>query len=64
MCATAQQVTANLEEIPAHWKNVDVLINNAGLSQGLDPIQNGNIDDWETMIDTNVKGFICKPHSI
>jgi len=52
------QVTENLEGIPAQWKNVDVLINNAGLSQGLDPIQNGNIDDWETMIDTNVKGLL------
>jgi len=52
------QVTENLAGIPAQWKNVDVLINNAGLSQGLDPIQNGNIDDWETMIDTNVKGLL------
>jgi NADP-dependent 3-hydroxy acid dehydrogenase YdfG len=52
------QVQENLDGIPAQWKNVDVLINNAGLSQGLDPIQNGNIDDWETMIDTNVKGLL------
>jgi 3-hydroxy acid dehydrogenase / malonic semialdehyde reductase len=52
------QVQENLDSIPAQWKNVDVLINNAGLSQGLDPIQNGNIDDWEIMIDTNVKGLL------
>jgi NADP-dependent 3-hydroxy acid dehydrogenase YdfG len=52
------QVQENLDGIPAQWKNVDVLINNAGLSQGLEPIQNGNIDDWETMIDTNVKGLL------
>lgn len=47
-----------LETLPSHWKNVDVLINNAGLSQGLDPIDKGNTDDWDTMIDTNVKGLL------
>jgi 3-hydroxy acid dehydrogenase/malonic semialdehyde reductase len=53
-----QATIDNLEALPAQWKKVDVLINNAGLSQGLDPIQNGSIDDWETMIDTNVKGLL------
>lgn len=47
-----------LETLPTAWKNVDVLINNAGLSQGLDPIDQGNTDDWDTMIDTNVKGLL------
>lgn len=47
-----------LETLPSHWKNVDVLVNNAGLSQGLDPIDKGNTDDWDTMIDTNVKGLL------
>jgi 3-hydroxy acid dehydrogenase/malonic semialdehyde reductase len=47
-----------LETLPTHWKNVDVLINNAGLSQGLDPIDKGNTDDWDVMIDTNVKGLL------
>jgi 3-hydroxy acid dehydrogenase / malonic semialdehyde reductase len=51
-------VTENLEKLPAKWKKVNVLINNAGLSQGLDPIQNGSFDDWDTMIDTNVKGLL------
>ncbi|WP_448697620.1 SDR family NAD(P)-dependent oxidoreductase [Mucilaginibacter sp. AW1-3] len=51
-------VIAKLEELPSQWKKVDVLINNAGLSQGLDPIQNGKYSDWETMIDTNVKGLL------
>src|SRR3954463_2939506 len=50
--------TSWLESLPESWKKVDVLINNAGLSRGLDPIQNGNYDDWETMIDTNVKGLL------
>jgi len=52
------EVISNLEELPPEWKSVNVLINNAGLSQGLDPIQNGSYDDWETMIDTNVKGLL------
>jgi len=51
-------VIEKLESLPSNWKKVDVLINNAGLSQGLDPIQNGKWSDWETMIDTNVKGLL------
>ena len=52
------EVIGSLEAIPAAWKKVDVLINNAGLSQGLDPIQNGSFDDWDTMVDTNIKGLL------
>jgi NADP-dependent 3-hydroxy acid dehydrogenase YdfG len=52
------EVISNLEGLPAKWKKVNVLINNAGLSQGLDPIQKGSIDDWDTMIDTNIKGLL------
>jgi len=47
-----------LETLPTEWKNVDVLVNNAGLSQGLDPIDKGDTEDWDTMIDTNVKGLL------
>jgi len=53
-----EQVITNLQGLPGKWKKVNVLINNAGLSQGLDPIQKGNLDDWDTMIDTNVKGLL------
>jgi 3-hydroxy acid dehydrogenase/malonic semialdehyde reductase len=53
-----EQVISNFDNLPAKWKKVDVLINNAGLSQGLDPIQNGSLDDWDTMIDTNIKGLL------
>jgi NADP-dependent 3-hydroxy acid dehydrogenase YdfG len=53
-----EQVIENLEGLPAKWKKVNVLVNNAGLSQGLDPIQKGSYDDWDTMIDTNVKGLL------
>jgi len=52
------EVVENLEGLPAKWKKVNVLINNAGLSQGLDPIDKGSYDDWDTMIDTNVKGLL------
>lgn len=44
--------------LPADWKNVDVLINNAGNAHGLDPIQSGNVDDWDAMMDINVKGLL------
>jgi 3-hydroxy acid dehydrogenase/malonic semialdehyde reductase len=53
-----EEVVQHLESLPADWKQVDILINNAGLSQGLDPIQSGSYDDWDTMIDTNVKGLL------
>jgi NADP-dependent 3-hydroxy acid dehydrogenase YdfG len=53
-----EEVVSNLEALPAKWKKVNVLVNNAGLSQGLDPIQNGSFDDWDTMIDTNIKGLL------
>lgn len=53
-----EQVIENLEGLPAKWKKVNILVNNAGLSQGLEPIQNGSYDDWETMIDTNIKGLL------
>ena len=51
-------VTEVLEGLPEDWKKIDVLINNAGLSLGLDPIDKGDTSDWDTMIDTNVKGLL------
>ncbi len=53
-----EEVISNLENLPAHWRKVNVLVNNAGLSQGLDPINKGSFDDWDTMIDTNIKGLL------
>lgn len=44
--------------LEGQWKEIDILLNNAGLSLGLNPIQEGDIDDWETMIDTNIKGLL------
>jgi len=47
-----------IQELPAEWKEIDVLVNNAGLALGLEPEYEGNLDDWETMIDTNIKGLL------
>lgn len=49
------QAFCQLEE---EWKNISVLVNNAGLAVGVNPIQNGLLDDWERMIDTNIKGLL------
>ena len=53
-----QQVHAAIEALPAAWQAIDILINNAGLSRGLDKLHEGSIADWEEMIDTNVKGLL------
>lgn len=53
-----QEVLAAIDNLPEQWKNIDILINNAGLSQGLDPIQSGDSKDWDNMIDTNIKGLL------
>jgi len=45
-------------ELPIEWQEVDVLVNNAGLALGLEPEYKGDHDDWETMIDTNIKGLL------
>ena len=47
-----------INDLPHDWKKIDVLVNNAGLASGLSLIQDGNTDDWELMIDTNVKGLL------
>ena len=47
-----------MKELPEEWKKIDVLVNNAGLALGLDPEYEGNLDEWETMIDTNIKGLL------
>jgi NADP-dependent 3-hydroxy acid dehydrogenase YdfG len=47
-----------LKNIPENFKNIDILVNNAGLAAGFGLIQDGSVDDWETMLDTNVKGLL------
>ncbi len=50
--------TEAVKGLPQEWKVIDVLVNNAGLALGLEPEYEGNPDDWETMIDTNIKGLL------
>lgn len=52
------EVNAALGNLPPEWECVDVLVNNAGLAAGLDPVQQGDTDNWNRMIDTNVKGLL------
>ena len=54
-----QAATEAINCLPEDWSTIDVLVNNAGLALGLEPEYEGNLDDWETMIDTNVKGLLC-----
>lgn len=54
----AKQVRATIEGLPENWRAIDILVNNAGLSRGLDKLHEGEIQDWEEMIDTNVKGLL------
>jgi hypothetical protein len=53
-----KEVQEAVSNLPHDWKKINVLVNNAGLASGLSLIQDGNIDDWEKMIDTNVKGLL------
>ncbi len=59
-----EEVKRVIRELPESWKNVDVLINNAGLAVGLDPIDKGNSDDWNRMIDTNIKGLLYMSYEV
>ena len=47
-----------VQTLPSKWQEIEVLVNNAGLSRGLDKLYEGKLDDWEEMIDTNVKGLL------
>ena len=53
-----EEVDKAIDSLPEEWKDIDVLVNNAGLAVGMDHINEGVIDDWERMIDTNVKGLL------
>jgi NADP-dependent 3-hydroxy acid dehydrogenase YdfG len=53
-----QAVESAINELPPEWAEIDILVNNAGLSRGMEKLYAGNIEDWEEMIDTNVKGLL------
>jgi len=59
-----QSVSTALASLPQNWQEIDVLINNAGLALGLEPAHQVALEDWETMIDTNVKGLVTVTHFI
>ncbi len=54
----SEEVEAAVNSLPEEWKNIDVLVNNAGNAHGLDPLSAGKTDDWDSMIDGNVKGLL------
>ena len=58
------EVQEAINEIPFSWQKIDVLLNNAGLAKGFSDIQEGNTEDWETMIDTNIKGLLYVSRAI
>jgi 3-hydroxy acid dehydrogenase/malonic semialdehyde reductase len=58
------EVEKAVASIPADWQQIDVLVNNAGLAVGMGPIQEGLIDDWDRMIDTNVKGLLYMTRTV
>jgi len=53
-----KNVFAAIDSLPSEWQEIDILINNAGNAHGLDPIHEGDIDDWDAMIDINLKGLL------
>lgn len=57
-------VEAAITGLPSTWSAIDILINNAGLALGLDKIQDANLDDWDRMIDTNIKGMMYVSHFV
>ena len=59
-----EQVATHLGSLPAEWSAIDLLVNNAGLASGFDLIQDADIDDWERMIDTNIKGLLYVTRAI
>lgn len=60
----SKDVEHEINSLPEQWKKIDLLLNNAGLSRGLDKIQDGKIQDWDEMIDTNVKGLLYVSRSV
>ncbi|MDR1792398.1 MAG: SDR family NAD(P)-dependent oxidoreductase [Bacteroidales bacterium] len=59
-----ESVFHSVENLPNQWKDIDILVNNAGLAVGLNSLQNGDIDDWNRMIDTNLKGVLYVTRAI
>ncbi|MDI9819143.1 MULTISPECIES: SDR family NAD(P)-dependent oxidoreductase [unclassified Legionella] len=61
---SASAIQALFTKLPAQWQAIDILVNNAGLALSSDPVQQGAIENWDTMIDTNIKGLLYISRSI
>jgi NADP-dependent 3-hydroxy acid dehydrogenase YdfG len=59
-----QTVGRELENLPSEWRSIDILVNNAGLARGLSKLHEGNIEDWDEMIDVNVKGLLAVSRAV
>ena len=59
-----EAVQQAVDSIPSEWRNIDVLVNNAGLAKGLNKIHEGNTDHWDQMIDTNIKGLLYMSRAV
>lgn len=59
-----EAVFSQLNNLPVEWQAIDLLVNNAGLALGRDPFDQANLDDWETMINTNVKGLLYTSRAV
>ncbi len=59
-----KEVESKINSLPEEWRKIDLLLNNAGLAVGVSPVQEGIIDDWERMIDTNLKGLLYVTRAI
>lgn len=57
-------VATELEKLPENWRQIDVLVNNGGLSRGLDKLHEGNPDDWDEMIDVNIRGLLAVSRTV
>lgn len=60
----SQQVNNVITNLPQCWQNIDILVNNAGVAPNFDKIQDGNISNWDAIIDTNIKGLLYVTHTI
>ncbi|PVY41806.1 SDR family NAD(P)-dependent oxidoreductase [Pontibacter virosus] len=59
-----EAVADAINSLPDDWKGIDVLVNNAGNAHGLAPVQSGNLNDWDAMLDINVKGLLYVTHAV
>lgn len=60
----APTLQKHMDSLPESFRDIDVLVNNAGLAQGMDPAYNASFEDWQTMINTNITGLLASTHAV